>query len=215
MPPVIQRPVRKCSLTWDALFFDFDGVLADTEPVHFACWSEILAPLGITFTWDFYKANCTGVSDKLMVERFAAERVPPLALEEVWPEYNRKQMMFRRRLEKQSPFIPATLELVRSLNGSYKMAVVSSSGRSEVEPPLERAGIRGCFDILVCGREAEKLKPAPDPYLRAAALTSAKRPLVIEDSDTGVAAGVAAGFDVLRIVDAGGVAEAIRRKLGR
>ena len=51
----------------------------------------------------------------------------------------------------------------------------------------------------MCGIEIPNLKPAPDPYLRAAELLSADRPLVVEDSDTGVTAGLAAGFEVLRV----------------
>ena len=80
-----------------------------------------------------------------------------------------------------------------------KLAVVSSSGRTEVEPPIVHAGIRERFEVLVCGLEAGKLKPAPEPYLRAAELLGVRRPLVVEDSESGVASAVAAGFDVLRI----------------
>jgi len=40
---------------FDAILFDFDGVLADTEPVHFACWAETLAPLGIRLEWEFFE----------------------------------------------------------------------------------------------------------------------------------------------------------------
>lgn len=186
-------------LTWDAVLFDFDGVLADTEPIHYSCWREILSPFGIQLHWDFYRAQCVGVSDRLMIERLASERTPPIPFDEIWPEYQRKQLMFRARLEADPPFLSETVDLVRDLSSLYKLAVVSSSGRTEVEPPLERAGIRPCFQAFVCGREVANLKPAPDPYLRAAELLGVRRPLVIEDSDAGVASAKAAGFDVLRV----------------
>jgi sugar-phosphatase len=58
-----------------------------------------------------------------------------------------------------------------------------------------------------------RIKPAPDPYLKAAELLGSKRPLVVEDSDAGAESGRAAGFDVLRVVTPAEVPEALRRKL--
>jgi beta-phosphoglucomutase len=200
-------------LTWDALLFDFDGVLADTEPIHYSCWRELLTPYGIDLDWAFYARQCIGVSDRLMIEQLASARVPPIPFEEIWPDYERKQTMFRARLESQQPVLGNTIDLIRDLSENYKLAVVSSSGRSEVEPPIERAGIRPCFQAFVCGREVPRLKPAPDPYLRAAELLGVSRPLVIEDSDAGVASAKAAGFDVLRVSSADTVAAEVRARL--
>jgi beta-phosphoglucomutase len=198
---------------WDAVLFDFDGVLADTEPIHYSCWREILEPYGIQLGWDFYSKNCIGVSDRLMIHQLAAERTPPIPFEELWPEYQRKQLMFRARLEETPPFLMETVDMVRDISAIYKLAVVSSSGRSEVEPPIERAGIRLCFQAFVCGKEVPNLKPAPDPYLRAAELLGVRRPLVVEDSDAGVASAKAAGFDVLRVTNAATTAAEVRAKL--
>jgi len=200
-------------LNWDAVLFDFDGVLADTEPIHYSCWREILVPFGIDLNWDFYRKQCIGLSDRLMIQRLASERMPPIPFEEIWPEYERKQVMFRERLMADPPFLAETVELIRDLSPVLKLAVVSSSGRTEVEPPLERAGIRPCFQAFVCGREVPNLKPAPDPYLRAAELLGVRRPLVIEDSDAGVASGKAAGFDVLRVSQPEAVPAEVRRLL--
>jgi HAD superfamily hydrolase (TIGR01509 family) len=179
--------------------FDFDGVLADTEPVHCACWSRILEPFGVRLDWSYYEKECIGVSDRLMIERLAAARMPPVAFEDIWAEYERKKELFRQTVEREPPFRDDTLKLVRNLSSSYKLAVVSSSGRLELEPPITRAGIRDCFQALVCGREAQNLKPAPDPYLLAADLLGAQCPLVVEDSEAGVMSARAAGFDVLQI----------------
>jgi beta-phosphoglucomutase len=200
---------------YDAILFDFDGVLADTEPLHFECWREILAPFDIHLNWPFYRERCVGISDRTMVERLAAERVPPLEWEHVMPAYHRKLGLFRERLEANPPFHESTIELVRELAASYKLAVVSSSGRGEVEDPIVRAGLREHFQAFVCGRDqVRNLKPAPDPYLFAAKLIGAKRPLVVEDSDAGVASGRAAGFDVVRVTSADKVAEQVRLAIG-
>lgn len=200
-------------MSFDAILFDFDGVLADTEPVHYACWRDIMQPFGIELGWEFYQSHCIGVSDRLMVAQLASERVPPIPFELIWPEYDRKQLMFRARLEEDPPFLPDTVQLIHDLSSIYRLAVVSSSGRLEVEPPVERAGIHACFQAFVCGREVPNLKPAPDPYLRAAELLGVKRPLVVEDSDAGVASAQAAGFEVVRVSSAEAVAREVRAKL--
>jgi|ERR1700735_4503014 beta-phosphoglucomutase len=186
-------------MTFDAVLFDFDGVLADTEPLHYSCWREILEPYGIKLDWGFYVKQCVGVSDRMMIEHLAAERVPPIPFDDLWVECERKRLMFSSRIMATPPFLDETIQLIRELSHHYNLAVVSSSGRSEVEPPIVKAGIRDCFGAMVCGREVARLKPAPDPYLKAAELLGARAPLVVEDSDAGVASGLAAGFEVVRI----------------
>jgi HAD superfamily hydrolase (TIGR01509 family) len=198
----------------DAILFDFDGVLADTEPIHFACWNQVLAQFGIHVPWDIYARECIGISDRMMIERLAAQCTPPLAFETVWAEYPRKQSFFRERIESEPPFLEETLNFLRELARQFPMAVVSSSGRTEVEPPLVRAGVGGCFQAMVCGREVANLKPAPDPYLRAAELLGVRSPLVIEDSDAGIASATAAGFRSVRVTGALAMVREVRAALG-
>ncbi len=202
-----------CSLVFDSILFDFDGVLADTEPMHFACWREVLIPFGIELSWEYYARECIGVSDRAMLERLAAARHPPISVDEIWPSYALKQRKFRARIAAAPPFLETTLDLIQELQQFYKLAVVSSSHRCEVEPPLERAGIRQYFQAVVCGMEVPNLKPAPDPYLRAAELLRARSPLVVEDSNAGVSAGLAAGFEVLRLAHPEALSLELRRAL--
>jgi HAD superfamily hydrolase (TIGR01509 family) len=114
---------------------------------------------------------------------------------------------------KSPPFDSALQALLEELHRDYKLAVVTSSGRVEIEPLLQAAGLRGYFDTMVCDREAGGLKPAPDPYLMAARVLGAKSPLVVEDSPAGSAAGRAAGFEVLAVKSPGEVPYAIRERL--
>ena len=200
-------------MRWDAILFDFDGVLADTEPLHWRCWNEILAPFSIQLTWETFQKECIGASDRALIERLAAQRQPPIFFEHLWARYPTKKDLFRRRITEAPPFVEETTGLVRELSASYKLAVVTSSARTEIEPALVTGRIRACFQELVCGKEVDNLKPAPDPYLRAAELLCAKNPLVVEDSAAGVASARAAGFEVLRIYDVKGVAAAVRELL--
>lgn len=199
---------------YEALLFDFDGVLADSEPVHFACWREVLGPHGIDLGWDIYAEKCIGVSDRDMIAGFCEAAGRNIGFEDVWKEYPRKQALFAERMATADVFVPATLDLIHSLHG-FRLAVVSSSKSHEIEPPLVRAGIRHRFEAMVCGsEEVKRLKPAPDPYLLAARKLGVGRALVIEDSDAGEESGRSAGFDVVRVRNAREVATKVREALG-
>ena len=192
---------------YDALLFDFDGVLADTELVHYISWRDTLEPFGMEIDWPWYQANCVGIGDYVLAPCFGVGDPASLVAE--------KQQRFRDALAGSPPFLPETLSLIRELAESYPLAVVSSSFRREIAPPLERAGLDNCFKTILCGDDVERLKPAPDPYLKAAEILGAKKPLVIEDSDSGVASGEAAGFDVIRVSGPGRLAEELREYLRR
>jgi beta-phosphoglucomutase len=196
---------------YQAILFDFDGVLADTEPIHFACWRETLLPFGIDLEWNWYCANCIGVADRRMIENICRHAKSPVDPDRVWPAYPAKQQLYRSRVLDAPPIAPEILDMIRSLR--HRLAVVSSSARAEVEPLLVRAGIRENFEVLVCGEDVQHHKPAPDPYLKAASLLSVTTPLVVEDSEAGVASARAAGFDVLKIPDPSRLPELLRALL--
>ncbi len=199
---------------FDAILFDFDGVLIDSEPAHCACWAEVLAPLGIHLDWDFYSAHCLGIDDRAMLRMMATCAQPPRDWESLWERYPAKKELFRSRMMAAPPFPPEIRALLERLRPGYKMAIVSSSGRSEVEPLLEAGGLRQYFDALVCARDAQRLKPAPDPYLLAARQLEAHSPLVVEDSEAGIASGRAAGFEVLAVKNPGEVPDLLLQRLG-
>lgn len=198
---------------YDSILFDFDGVLADSEPVHYACWAEIVRPLGIDLTWDTYAANCVGLTDSAFLELIGSQATPPVPAAALREHFPRKRAMFLERMLAKPPVDPELVAFIKSL-AVYKLAVVTSSNRREVEPMLDRMEIRSCLGALVCGGDVRRHKPEPDPYLLAAELLPAKAPLVIEDSDAGVASARAAGFDVIRVAHATQTAAALRAALG-
>ena len=186
---------------FDAILFDFDGVLLDSEPLHCACWADVLAPLGVKLDWAYYRDHYLGVDDRVMIPRIAAAAVPPLDWRTLWAQYPNKRDCLRKKLV-QPPFPPELADLLADLCRDHKLAVVSTSARVEVEPPLEAGGIRHYFDAVITGENTERRKPAPDPYLLAAGLVGARKPLVVEDSAPGIASGRAAGFEVLAVESA-------------
>ena len=199
---------------FEAILFDFDGVLLDSEPVHFACWSEALAPLGMKLAWEDYARLCIGISERATIEVFARLQQPPAEAAVIWARYPLKKEFFSRRMAEGPPFVPGLDDFLASLAPAYKLAVVSSSSRSEIEPLLERAGLRHWFGALVTNEDVTRHKPAPDAYLLAARLLNVKSPLVVEDSDSGMESARRAGFEALRIPTATRTIELIRARLG-
>jgi beta-phosphoglucomutase len=197
---------------YDSVLFDFDGVLADTEPIHWSCWVETLTPLEIELPWDTYCANCIGVADRDMLVFLASLSTRPVEVDILRPLYATKKDLFRRRISETNPCCSETVELIRSLEG-YRLAVVTSSGRLEVEPVLDRAGIRPYLGAMVFGDDVKRHKPAADPYLLAASRLGVSRPLVVEDSPAGVASARAAGFDVVQVSSAAEVARVVKSAL--
>jgi len=197
---------------FEAILFDFDGVLLDSEPVHCACWAEVLAPLGVTVEWEYYREYGVGVDDREMLRTMAARFAPPRNWEDLWAAYPAKKKLFQARMAQLPPFDPSLDGFLGELHGAYKLAVVTSSATTEIAPILAAGGIRRHFDTLVGGEDVKRHKPAPDPYLLAAQRLGVRTALVVEDSEPGLASGRAAGFEVLVV---SGPAELQERVLGR
>src|SRR5712691_7200078 len=197
---------------FEAILFDFDGVLLDTEPVHWACWAQVLAGLDLTLTWEYYRDHCIGIDDRDMLRAIAREARPPRDWDSLWALYPAKKKLFQERMS-QPQFDPALIELLQNLDGRYKLAVVSSSACAEIAPLLAAGGLRRHFATVVGGDDVTRQKPAPDPYLLADRRLQARTALVVEDSAAGIASGRAAGFEVLPVKHSTQVPELVRLRL--
>ena len=195
-----------------AIFFDFDGVLLDTEPVHCACWAEMLQTVGLTLTWEYYRDCCIGIDDRDMLRNMAAMADPPRDWESLWALYPAKKRLFQDRLQV-PPFEQELVAMLPELHREYRTAVVSSSSASEIEPLLIAGGIREYFDTIVGGEMVKSHKPSPEPYLTAAERLAVTHAIVLEDSAAGMASGRAAGFEVVQVRHPREVAALLMEKL--
>jgi len=199
---------------YDSVLFDFDGVIMDSEPVHFDCWRAVLEPLGVNVDWDRYGSQCIGISDYAMLEMLGAQSRPPVSADRLWQEYGRKNQLFVARVVDDPPVPAATHSLIEELAASpLKLGIVSSSASAEVETILKASGLREHFEVVICGDHVNHFKPHPEPYELAAQYLCVKNPLVVEDSDSGEASGRAAGFTVARIDHADNTARIVRQLL--
>lgn len=157
-------------MTGGALVFDFDGVLANSEPIHFIAFRELLASVGIPLTADEYYADYLGLPDEeAFVRALRAYRqdADPARVREL---VARKSDRMRQLYEGDAVMFEAAIACVRRFAGVRPLAIASGALRAEIEILLDRAGLRGFFGAIVAAGETARSKPAPDPYVRALAL---------------------------------------------
>ncbi len=184
-------------LNFEAVLFDCDGVLVDSEPITQAVLRDMLEESG----WSMTQEECmrTFVGKMVRQERALIESRTGRPLTDAWMDafYQRRN----RRLQAELQAIEGALAAVAAAHAHAggRIACASGADRHKVEFQLDMAGLRPYFGHSVfSGHEMARSKPAPDVYLAAAAHLGADpaRCLVIEDTPTGVTAGVAAGAEV-------------------
>ncbi|MBO9651276.1 MAG: HAD family phosphatase [Variovorax sp.] len=182
---------------FDAVLFDCDGVLVDSEPITNRVLAEMLGELGWTLTVQECMRIFTGKAVK--DEATLIQARTGFALTPEW------LVGFRERrnvaLERELLAIPGAAQAVRALHEALdgRIACASGADRHKVELQLDKIGILDCFEGRVfSGHEMPRSKPAPDVYLAAAEALGVhpSRCAVVEDTVTGAAAGVAAGATV-------------------
>ena len=205
-PPAI--PVR-------ALLFDFDGVLADTEPLHWQAWREIVQPFGIDLDWVTFRDTCVGVTDSAMLHKLCALADKPVTLDELRAHYPQKRNLFHDLVDGRS-LIPADLvELLKSLT-HFRLGVVTSSNRAEIESILQKERLLQVLGTVVYGNDVRHHKPDPEPYLLAMEWlgVAACDTIVFEDSAAGMQSARAAGCHVVQVHDVAQVAAQVRALVG-
>ncbi|QDL91736.1 HAD family phosphatase [Paroceanicella profunda] len=178
-----------------AIFWDMDGTLVDSEPMHEAALLNALAASGITPPDDLHE-HVVGM-DARSVHAWAVERLGlPLAL----PEWLALKYETYLTLVPGLQGRPGALELFEALRAEgVAQAVVSNSDRIVVGVNLDAVGLTRPGLLTVSRNDVRRGKPDPEPYLRAAWLVGAEPGdcIAVEDSLTGAAAGIAAGMTTL------------------
>jgi HAD superfamily hydrolase (TIGR01509 family) len=191
-----------------AVIFDCDGTLVDSEPLARRAWQRSLDPHSYSISDEEY-ADLIGLPFPRVHAYFAARIDGLQEPGAFWEAYSGRLFgLIDAELE---PFADA-LETVRGLCATgVAVAVASSSVRERLDRTLRRAGLAEAFAVSVAGDEVEHGKPAPDMFLAAAARLRAEpaRCVVVEDSEPGVAAGLAAGMRTVGVARAAGDAAAL------
>jgi len=183
---------------FDAVLFDCDGVLVDSEPITNGVLRQMLQERG----WTLSPAECMRLflGKAVKDEREMIERHTGQPLTEEWLAAFRERR--NERLEREVRPVPGAPEAVAAIHAAYggRIAVASGADRYKVELQLARCGLAQWFEGRVfSGHELPRSKPHPDVYLAAAAALGVdpRRCAVVEDTVTGARAGVAAGATVI------------------
>jgi beta-phosphoglucomutase len=156
-------------MTLRALFFDFDGVLVDSEPIHYHGFRAVLEPLGIPLSWEEYRSKYMGYGDRDAFLKILEERGIPFDGGKVHHLCQKKAEVVRRLWSDLKP-LPGVIPFVQEAVNYYALGVVSGALREEILSGLEILGIRDLMTIVVGAEDTEYGKPHPDPYLKACAL---------------------------------------------
>jgi HAD superfamily hydrolase (TIGR01509 family) len=181
-----------------AIVFDFDGVIADDEPLHLAAFQRALAADGITITREQYYARYLGFDDRaaiLQAFRDAGREPSPARLHDVMAA---KAERFLELVRAGAPIFPGVPAFVRDAAGRVPLAIASGALRHEIELILGQAGLADCFAAIVSAEDVREGKPSPEGFLlalaRLPARPRAEQCLAIEDSQPGVEAARRAGM---------------------
>lgn len=192
-----------------AVIFDFDGVLADSEPVHLHVFQTVLDSIGITLTPEEYYARYLGFSDRDAFMHVLRDRDVALDDAHVEALLEAKKDLFPRAIGDHALY-PGAAECVARAAAHVPVAIASGALRHEIELILARSGLDGRFPVIVAAGETPRSKPAPDPYARAfellresGALRPGARPadvVAIEDSEWGLQSARGAGLRTLAVL---------------
>lgn len=190
-PPTNRAPIR-------AVVFDFDGVIADSEPVHERALLEIVRARGLTFTHEQYQAEIIGYDDRdafPAIHRMNGRDFDPTDTDGLIAA--KVELVHRLIRDGAVEPFPGTLGLARSVrDAGTPIAICSGALRAEIELMLEAFSAADLFPIIVAADDVLRAKPDPAGYLKAAELlgVAPKECACIEDTPTGIEAACAAGY---------------------
>ena len=189
-----------------AIVFDFDGVIANSEPLHFSAFRDVLAEEGVVLTEADYYTRYLGYDDVGVFEavgagqgRWTRERVADLVA--------RKAVRLEALERGGSVLFPGAADAIRRASAAMPIAIASGAIGVEIRRVLQRERLIDCFTAIVAAEDVTVNKPAPDPYLRAVALLAGAcggrlAPadcVAIEDSRWGLESARAAGLRTVAV----------------
>jgi HAD superfamily hydrolase (TIGR01509 family) len=196
-------------VTLRGIVFDFDGVIANSEPLHFQGFREVLADEGVTLTEGEYYARYLGFDDAGAFEAIGADRGVRWPVGRVDILVKRKAVLLEVLEREQSVLFPGATAAIARLAAAGPLAIASGALRNEITRVLEREDLARYFAVVVGAEDTPASKPAPDPYLRAVELLDAAvnsgancaEYVAIEDSQWGLESARAAGLRTVGITN--------------
>ncbi len=208
-PFSLQRP--------EAVLFDFDGILVDSEPMHHRAFNEVLVPLGMEIPWKEYVEIYMGFDDRDAFREAFRAKGNDLDDANLAKLVAAKSRAFQDGLRNGVTAYPGVVPMLESLHATGRpLALCSGALRSDIDPILAQLGVAPCFDVIVSADEVRRSKPDPESYALAFArlseryatlLTVPEKSVAVEDTPAGIRSAKEAGLRVLAVTNSYGAGD--------
>ena len=195
--------------TLQGIIFDFDGVIADSEPLHFRAFQQTLSEDGLEMSPKEYYARYLGYDDVGMFQAFGEDRGVLMDDARVAGLVTRKGQKLQAMLSTGAVLFPGAIDFIRSAAGAVPIAIASGALRHEIDEVVVAVGVAGLFSAIVASGDTPESKPSPAPYslaferLREASATplDPARCVAIEDSRWGLESARGAGLRCVAVTN--------------
>ena len=191
-----------------AVIFDFDGVIADTEHLHYLAFERLLEPEGLGVSWETYVETCIGFDDR-DVFRYRYQHDPAHLENGVLETYvaAKAKAFLDLVKEKGAPVYPGVERLIRDLQAAaIPIGLCSGAVRTDIDAILRSTSFADAFLVQVTADDVERSKPDPEGYCAAARrllggdeLSIPPGIVAIEDTPAGLSSAMAAGLSTLAV----------------
>ena len=189
------------------IVFDFDGVIANSEPLHLQGFAEVLAEEGVTLTSSEYYGRYLGYDDAAAFGAILSDHGRQWTSPFIDQLVARKALRLETLEARQSVLFPGAAAAVRRLAAEGPLAIASGALHEEILRVLRREHLDACFTSIVAAEDVEASKPSPAPYRKAVERLAAARTgrtdpacyIAIEDSHWGLESARAAGLKTVAV----------------
>jgi beta-phosphoglucomutase len=197
------------SLTLQAIVFDFDGVIANSEPLHLLAFQQALSDDGVELSSADYYARYLGYDDVGLFEALAKDRGLAMNRSDIDALVARKGERMQSLLRSGAVLFPGATEFIREAAAAVPIAIASGAMRHEIDEVIDAAGISDLFSTIVAAGDTPHSKPSPAPYrlvlerLRESSGRDLdpRRSVAIEDSKWGLESAQGAGLRLVGVTN--------------